>query len=133
MVLLLPILVLFLFSSTRADTKIVSTPDGKTGPEPCVRVCSGVDKDYTRWDNSGLYSGKVIKYIDMSGCDFVSPPIVTAVSGGLKDDEWTFCPSFNVPKVYSSYFALYSVTDFTGNMMKENECKVFWTATGYTC
>ena len=131
MALLLPIAVLVLLASTQADIKILSTPDEKTGPEPCIRTCSGVDKNYSRWYNSDTNPGKVFKWIDMSDCDFVSQPIVTAVSGSGASDG--LCPSFTAAYVQSNKFFLYSVTNFSTDTMKNNACRVFWTATGFTC
>ena len=126
---LLPMFISVLLASTQADIKIVSTPDGKMGSEPCVRTCSGVDKDYSGWYNAGsYYPGKVHKYIDMSGCDFVSQPVVTAVSG-----NGYLCPSFIVTYVRSDYFTLFSVSDFTKDKMWQHQCRVYWTATGFTC
>ena len=132
MVILLPVFVSVLLAGTLADTKILDTPDGKLGPEPCVRVCSGVDKDYTGWVNSGYHSGKVNKKIDISGCDFVSVPVVTVVSGGFAG-KYRVCPSVTVSWVSISYFNLYSVSDITKNRMIESKCRVYWTATGFTC
>ena len=132
MTLLVPILVLFLLASSQADIKILDTPDGKMGPEPCVRVCSGVDKDYSGWIDSDLNPGKVHKYIDMSGCDFVSQPVVTAVSGNGVRYGGT-CPTFHVSTVRRYGFALYSLSDFTKDIARRSRCKVFWTATGFAC
>ena len=133
MVLLLLILVSVLLASTQADTKILNTPDGKTGPEPCIRVCSGVDKNFSGWDNSSKNPGKVYKFINIYGCNFVSPPIVTAVAGSGHILAHKLCPSFTVNNVASSAFNLYSVTDFTAYYMRQHQCRIYWTATGYTC
>ena len=125
-------LVSVLLAGTLADIKILDTPDGKIGPEPCVRVCSGVDKNYSGWYDSDSNPGKVYMPINMTGCDFVSQPIVTAVSGsgvGLSN----LCPSLTVTLVRSHFFYLFSVSDFTKNKMKLHQCRVYWTATGFTC
>ena len=132
MALILPIFISVLFAGTLADTKILDTPDGKIGPETCVRSCSGVDKDYSRWTDSGNNPGKVYKWIDMSGCEFVSQPVITVTSGqGTENDG--LCPSFTAAYVQSKKFFLYSVTNFRADTMKNNACRVFWTATGFTC
>ena len=128
MALLLPMLISVLLAGAQADIKIVSTPDGKIGPEPCIRTCSGVDKDYSGWHAAPYYPGKVHKSIYMSGCDFVSEPVVTAVSGNNY-----LCPSFTVANVHSNYFYLYSVSDSTKGKMNQYHCRVYWTATGFTC
>ena len=130
MALLLPMLISVVIASTQADIKIVSTPNGKLGPEPCIRTCSGVDKDYSGWHAAAYYPGKVHKSIYMSGCDFVSEPVVTAVSG---NGNGYLCPSFTVTYVRSGYFLLYSVSDFTKDKMSQYQCRVYWTATGFTC
>ena len=132
MALILPIFISVLFAGTQADIKILDTPDGKTGPEPCARVCSGVDKDYTGWVDSDTNPGKVFKWMDMSGCNFVSRPIVTAVSGSGASSS-NLCPSFTVSRVESDRFFVYSVTYFRADTMKNNACRVDWTATGFTC
>ena len=132
MEILLPIFVSVLLASAQADIKILSTPDGVTGPEPCIRTCSGVDKNHSRWYNSDTNPGKVFKWIDMSGCDFVSQPVVTAMSGEGIGNEG-LCPSFTAAYVQSNKFFIYSVTDFRADTMKNNACRVFWTATGFTC
>ena len=132
---LLPMFVSVLLASTQADIKIVSTPDGKMGPEPCVRVCSGVDKDYSGWTNSGANLGKVRKTIYMSGCNFVSRPVVIAVSGsGFRNTH--LCPSLTVTYVTyasSGYFFLSSVSSITRDKMRLHQCRVYWTATGFIC
>ena len=127
---LLPMLISVVIASSQADTKIVSTPDGKMGS--CIRVCSGVDEDYSRWENSGSKFGKVWMTINMTGCDFVSQPVVTAVSGS-GDSYSRLCPSLTVPHVRSDYFHLYSVSDSTKDEMIQYHCRVYWTATGFTC
>ena len=130
--LLQPMMMLVLLGhGIEADTKIVSTPDGNMGPEPCVRTCSGVDNDYGRWRNSGE-DPRVTKFISMSGCDFVSKPVVTAVSAGEFGSDRT-CPSFSLRHVQESFFWLYSVQHLTEEQMREMQCSVYWTATGFIC
>ena len=130
--LLQPMIMLVLLGhGIEADTKIVSTPDGTMGPDPCVRTCTGVDNDYGGWHDSGWHPG-VWKYIYMSGCDFVSKPVVTVTSAGDVGHDRT-CPTFSVTYVSSDFFNLYSVQDFTKDKMREKQCSVFWTATGFIC
>ena len=132
MEILLPLLVSVLFASIQADIEIVSTPDGKTGPDHCVRVCSGVDKNYSGWINSQDNRGKVLKWISMIGCDFVSEPVVTVVSSS-GNGSTNLCPSFTVTVVWNKEFLLKSVSDFDRYKMANRQCRVFWTATGFTC
>ena len=127
---LIPMILLILIASSQADIKILSVPNGRLGPEPCVRVCSGFDKDYSTWYNSRDNPGKVVKLIEIHDCGFVSPPVITAVSGGKS--TW-LCPSFTVQFLYSSSFYLFSVSEFTRDEMMKNNCNVYWTATGFTC
>ena len=68
----------------------------------------------------------------MSGCDFVSEPVVTAVSGSGVDN-YHLCPSLTVAYVDSDCFMLYSVSDYTSSNIRNNQCRVYWTATGFTC
>ena len=132
MAFLLPIFIPVLLASTQAGLiKILDTPDGTMGSEPCVTVCSGVDKDYSGWFNSGSNPGKVWKKIFMSGCHFLSPPVVTAVSGGNAGDE--LCPSVTVNYLNADRFTIYSVSDHTHDQMRLHMCRIYWTATGFTC
>ena len=134
MEILLPIFVSVLFVGAQADIKMVSTPDGKMGPEHCLRVCSGVDKNYYGWINSQDNRGKVLKWIDMSGCDFVSEPVVTVgSSSGDRSTMTNLCPSFTVTDGRIKEFLLNSVSDFDRYKMANRQCRVFWTATGFTC
>ena len=132
MALLLSLLFLVLLVSTvEADIKILDTPDGKMGPEPCVRVCSGVDKEHTGWTT---YNGRVYKAIYMSGCDFVSPPVVTMVSASGVNNPNYLCPSFTVYQSLSSeYFLPISESGYTKEKMRLYQCRIYWTATGFTC
>ena len=132
MVFLLPLFVSVLLVGVEADIKILNTPDGNMGSEPCVRACSGVDNDFAGWTDSGYNPGKVLKYIRMPDCDFVSAPVITAVSGGGVGNS-ALCPSFTVSHVQSFGFKLYSSTDFTSYKMAQHKCMVYWTATGFTC
>ena len=133
MALLLPIFIPVLLASTAAGwIKILDTPDGKMSPEPCVTVCSGVDKNYFEWWNSESNPGKVWKKISMSGCDFVSQPVVTAVAGSGSGKE-LLCPSVTVNNLNPDRFTIYSVSDYTYEKMRRHECRIYWTATGFTC
>ena len=123
---------LVLLAGIRSDTKILDTPDRNMGPEPCIRTCTGIDRVVTGWYNSGVHLGKVYKDIDMTGCDFVSSPVVIALSGG-NSNPYRVCPSFTIRNIDNNKFKLYSVSDFTSDEMRKNECKVFWTATGFAC
>ena len=58
----------------------MARPLGKMCPEPCVSVCSGVEKDYSGWINSHNRPGKVYKSIVTTGCDFVSQTDTKIVS-----------------------------------------------------
>lgn len=130
--LLVQIFVLVLSSGALADIKILDTPDGKMGPEPCVRVCSGIDRDYTGWDDSSENPGEVYKWIHgMSGCGFVSAPVVTVSGGSISSSD--LCPSFTHYLVSNTEFFLYSVSGSSRDKMINHKCEVYWTATGFTC
>ena len=133
---LLQMFVLVLIAGLHADMKILSTPDGKIGPEPCVRVCFGVFMDFRAWFDSDANPGKVgtnWNSISMSDCDFVSAPIVTAVSSSGHDSGYGLCPSLTVTVTRSSFFRIYSASDFTRDKIIQNQCKIYWTASGFTC
>ena len=132
MKLLLAFFFLVIVGLVDADLKILKTPDGRDGPQSCVRVCSGVDTMYGEWNDSINNPGKVWKHISVSDCDFKSKPVVTAVSGGGVEDT-KLCPSFTVPYVQNSFFKLYSVSGINAELMLQNQCRVYWTATGFTC
>ena len=135
MVLLpLPIFVLVLLVvSAQSEIKIVSIPDGEMGAAPCATTCAGVDKDYSGWMESNFNTGKVLKWIDMSGCDFVSSPVVTVSSECGISAHHIWCPSFTVAFVFNERFLLYSLSDSTKDEMSRYQCRVYWTATGFTC
>ena len=127
--------VVLLAAVRAAYIKILDTPDGQKGNDPCVTVCSGVDKDYGQWTLHSnmlnpIYEAAVSKDIDISGCDFAFTPVVTAVSGSSGVE---ICPSFTVPSVAKSSFKLVSTTTYIPAWMSVLKCKVYWTATGYTC
>ena len=132
MVLLLPIFITVLLAGTVADTKILSIPDGKLGPEPCIRTCTGVDKDYSGWvDDSRIVSGTVLKSILIDDCDFVSPPVVTVTTKGA--NVYSRCPSVHLIYTWGHLFQVRSVSKFTKRGMISNKCDIHWTATGFIC
>ena len=124
--------VLILLAGVHADIKILNTPAGKVGSEPCARICSGVDQEYTQWVLTANHPTKVHKYINISDCNFVYPPVITAVSGGSADN-FRLCPSFTIPAVNNDGFKLYSVVDSSHDRMRVDQCNVYWTASGFVC
>ena len=127
----LTIFALFLLAGVQGDIKILDTPDGTMGHETCARICSGVDKEYTRWSDSRASPGKTYNYVYMSDCEFISPPVVTVTSRGVSDSR--LCPPVTISKVYSWRIFIYSVPDFTADKMREHQCSIFWTAVGFVC
>ena len=69
-------------SLVHSDQKILSVPAGEPGPAPCARTCSGVgshiQKGEYEWKHDDQ-AAKMTKVVDMSECEFVSTPVVTAV------------------------------------------------------
>lgn len=127
-------ILLFLISPTLADLKILSLPWYNNGPEPCARTCSGVSK-YDDADEpwqsqvSGISNtGRPVKIVDISGCNFVSNPVVTTTVYGLPD-----CPNVKVTSVRIDKFYAMSVEKTTTGYLKSNYCWVSWTANGFTC
>ena len=116
------------------ELKILDTPDGGTGPAPCALICSGVGK----YDGTGLYKWgsfhltptKAYKNVDMSGCDFVAPPVVTAT---VKSKWWSLCPSISGGYTNGSWFQVHTVEDATPDEMRRKKCSIHWIATGYNC
>ena len=131
----LPILVLFIVTVVQGDTKMLNTPHGKPGThsDACSRVCSGVDDNAYNWENSDYMDTKVRKYIDMADCQFVSEPVVTAISYDWEGFGDKVCPSKTVTEVSKNSFMLYSVEEFTAEEMGVSHCWVFWIATGFVC
>ena len=118
-----------------SELKILDDPGGSTRPAPCALTCSGISRwdeaDKTgkyEWKYSGEYEGKVYKIVEMSDCKFVSPPVITATTGGKE-----LCPSISLRHIWESQFYVYSVEDTTHDRMKTNKCYVHWSAFGYNC
>ena len=117
-------------STLQFDVKIVSSPDRAPHPAPCTLICSGEDSALD-WTDSRWLSGKVHKYIDMSDCGFVSPPVVTVSSRG----SYGVCPSLfmEMSTLSSDDFVVFSVEDSHARDAIRNQCFVHWIATGYNC
>merc|ERR1711937_193868 len=101
---LLCCLVLILVSSGLGDLKIVRLDNNrKVGDPPCARTCSGVGMSGDTGSFSWMWwhsKGKAYKYSDMSECNFVSPPIVSATMRG------DHCPAIVLGTVTNSQFAV---------------------------
>ena len=119
-----------------SELTILDTPNGGTGPAPCAITCSGIG----RWDATGDYSWKgsysyrhpfkATKNVDMSGCNFVSPPVVTVT---IRSPVSGMCPSVTVIEIYGNVFSLYSVEGTTAAHMTSKKCDIHWIAAGYNC
>ena len=118
----------------RGDIKILDTPSHQTGPEPCARICSGVSwyddtGDYS-WEQTGYLPGKLYKLNNITDCGFTTKPVVVATTGsGIGD----MCPSLSVYYIDKNKFHVYTVEDVTLAEIKEKQCSVYWTASGFTC
>ena len=128
----LTIFVLILLAGVQGDIKILSTPSGTLGHEPCARICSGVDTDYRGWKDSHASHGKTYKYVWMSDCDFISTPVITVTSRSVTNSR--LCPTFTISyNVWRYKFRLHSVPDFTADKMARYQCGILWTAVGFVC
>ena len=135
---MMTLLMLVLEPVVRGDIKILDVPYGSVGSAPCARTCAGIGRwNDGDWLNSSLFLGKVLKDVQISDCDFVTPPVVTAAtrhnnnSGGR--GTFNVCPSVFVRSVAVSSFYVYSVEDTTATKMREARCDVYWSAFGYVC
>ena len=126
MFLLLLLSLSLLTLTTGAGLSIVKMSDGKTYPEPCATICSGV---HGNWRTSNNYPGKVYTKVDISACKFVSAPIVTATlnvplyasltSGGVA-----------VRQRYGTSFYAYVEGDIS---QADQGWELMWSASGYNC
>ena len=141
----LTIFVLILLAGVQGDIKILNTPDGIIRPEPCARICSGVEKEYSGWSlgTGDSFSHRVYKDVYMSDCDFISPAVITVTS---RSAYWP-CPTFSIWRVYNNRFTLFTVPDLPPEIeshryiprnllpvwMERNQCSIYWTAVGFVC
>ena len=122
-------LLTLLVVTLQLDLKIVSSPDKIPHPAPCALICSGEDSALD-WIDSTWLPGKVQKYIDMSDCGFVSPPVVSVSSRGI----YGVCPLFmEMTTLSMDDFVVFSVEDWYAEDAIRNQCFVHWIATGYNC
>ena len=123
-----------------AHLKILSTPDGVSGPEPCALTCSGVSLH----SETGHYKGwkwahrKGFKHItDLEECGFKAAPVVTVTLAGPTNESGVRgvkkCPSAYVWSADKAYFNVFTVEETTLQDLNENKCDVYWTATGFNC
>ena len=124
---------MMLVTQTISDQKILSLPDGQTGPAPCTRTCSGVSsyKDTGTYKWITVDSGRVRKRTDIEECGFVSAPVVTAIMRGH------YCPYIQVNAVSDTRLYFETVqganVGLSASLIVFYQCEVFWSATGYTC
>lgn len=110
---------------------------GGTGPEPCMKLCTGISN--TPW-SGGCYN--LLMDVDISSCGFVSKPIITAT---LEGDFAFLIPGGNVvnPKTTRTSFE-YGVptyplcglglpSSYLLDHTRTYHYKVNWQAIGYTC
>ena len=128
-------LLMMLVAQTISDQRILSLPDGQTGPAPCARTCSGVasykDTGDNRWWDWPLNRGKAYKITDIAECGFVTVPVATAATRGPYYSR--YCPSIRVRGVYSTRLFFITFEDATPSDMVREKCDVHWIATGYIC
>ena len=120
----------------QTELKILDTPDNNTHPLPCALICSGIDKhdetgDHEWRNNRWPWSpDKAYKTVNMTGCGFVSPPVVTAT---IKSQWWSLCPSIAEDYVMSLGFFVHTEENATAEEMRKKKCDIHWIATGYNC
>ena len=128
------LLLLMSLSLVHSDLKILSVPGGEPGPAPCARTCSGVgshiQKGEYEWkhDDQGA---KMTKTIDMSECEFVSAPVVTAV---MRQEMRSLYLAIQIETVEPGKFTVATLEDIgLPYIMELFKCDVYWIATGFTC
>ena len=125
------LLSLTLLNLTSQSPTILDLPDHSSHPEPCALTCSGIsrsDDPESAWYDRG-YVSKATKIVDISGCKFAAPPVVTAVVG--RGDN--LCTSIHVRWVRADKFYAISVEDGKAAALTHGLCDVYWIATGYSC
>ena len=113
------------------EVKILNTPDGISHPPPCALTCSGISKHSDTGNyNWRSYHGQAYKENNITGCGFVSPPVVTAI---LKGYYMRGCPSVFIELSKESWFVVQTVEGATAGQMTKDRCDVYWTANGFNC
>ena len=133
--MIVPLLIIMMVVPTKpSELIILDTPDGGTHPAPCAITCSSIGRWYEtgdyKWRDAPYYPGKAYKKVYMSGCNFVSRPVVTATTCS---DNAGDCPSVTVFWIHSNFFYLFSLEDSTAAEMKSKQCDKHWIAVGYNC
>ena len=118
-------------SPSLSDLKILNLPEGELGPDPCARTCSGVSKHeetgtYYGWHD---YDGLVYKAVDMTGCKFVSTPVVAIMSSG----DAQYCPNVEKASIAAHRYYVRTEKTQTADQMRKWKCNVHWIATGFIC
>ena len=130
--MIVPLLIIMMVVPTKpSDLIILDTPDGGTHPAPCALTCSGIGRwDVTGWGDSGRYPGKANFFVNISGCNFVTPPAVTATTRSRDSGD---CPSVTVNSIANNYFYLYAVEHSSAAELNSKKCDIHWSAFGYNC
>ena len=120
----------------QSQLKILNTPGG-TGPAPCALTCAGVANWNVQgswgWKDSTEFPGMVWRMIPISGCGFVSPPVITATATSV-GPKGGLCPALTKRGFVSgSQFAVYAVSKATEKQMRSDQCSIHWIATGFNC
>ena len=78
------LLLSLLLATVLATDLYITRLNSPKGPDPCARVCAGTTgKGSTTWNQSGAPYYFVNTYVDISECDFVGTPVITALVDGL--------------------------------------------------
>ena len=131
------LIAMFVAPALPSELKILDTPNGGTHPTPCTITCSGIgrwnESGDDKWGDSTWYPRKAYKIVDMSGCNFVSAPVVTSSTQFQGFKKSHLCPSITQLAVSKSLFYVYTVEDATALEMRIKECDIYWVATDYNC
>ena len=120
------LLLTLLLPASGVNLSILRMSDGRTYPEPCAVICSGVESN---WRHSNNFPGKLYMKVDMSDCNFVSTPIITATA------DLSFSTAFNAGGVVIRQRIQKSFYAYVDGDMNDaaNGLEMMWTATGYNC
>ena len=132
------LLVLYLTVPAHTSPKILNTPNGSTGSSSCSLTCSGVSRydgsdstSSTKWRYHDD-SAQSTKHVDMSGCGFSSPPVVTATIKSKGVGKY-YCPPVYLLAPSATSVEVITVPKLAPDWLRRSQCNVYWVAVGYRC
>ena len=120
----------FLISTVQSNIKILDTLDGGEHPEPCALTCSGISRhDDPDFLHGWIYLNpfQTVKVVNIAGCGFVSPPVVSAAINN------NLCAGIKTYSTEKERFAVITFEEITVDEMRSKKCDVSWIAVGYNC